>query len=276
MHKGEIQLLFKKNINSDTMNDLEQYFYKNEDRLIDKWSHYFDIYDQYFSKYRDKEVVILEIGVFQGGSLQMWKNYFGPKAKIYGIDINPTCKELEEENIEIFIGSQSDPAFLDKVKKQIPPIDILIDDGGHTMKQQIISFEQLFDHVKGTGLYLCEDTHTSYQIMYGGGHRRRGTFIEYSKNFIDYLNAHYSEQSSLVVSNFTWSVKAIHYYDSILIIEKEPREKPTRHTTGKATIANYTQEPSGFRMTKWKIKRALLKAINKVLRHFRMGSFIWK
>jgi len=144
------------------------------------------------------------------------------------------------------------------------------------MKQQIVSFEELFDHVKETGIYLCEDTHTSYQIMYGGGHRRRGTFIEYSKNFIDYLNAYFSEQSSLKVNNFTRSVKAVHYYDSIVVIEKESREKPTRHTTGNATISNYTQEPTGFKMTKWKIKRAILKAINKVLRFYRMGSFIWR
>ncbi len=258
------------------MNDLEKYFYKNDDRLIDKWSHYFDIYEQYFSKYRDKEIVILEIGVFQGGSLQMWKNYFGPKAKIYGIDINPNCKELEEENIEIFIGSQCDPAFLKKVKEQIPSIDILIDDGGHTMKQQIVSFEELFGHVKETGIYLCEDTHTSYQIMYGGGHRRRGTFIEYSKNFIDYLHAYFSEQSSLKVNSFTQSVKAVHYYDSMVIIEKEPREKPSRHTTGKTTIENYTKEPTGFKMMKWKIKRTALKTINGGLRFFRLGSFVWK
>lgn len=258
------------------MNDLQQYFQRNEDRLIDKWSHYFEIYDQYFSKYRDKEIVILEIGVFQGGSLQMWKNYFGPKAKIYGIDINPNCKELEEENVEIFIGSQCDRTFLKKMKQQIPPIDILIDDGGHTMQQQIITFEELFEHVKENGVYLCEDTHTSYQIMYGGGHHRRGTFIEYSKNFIDYLHAYFSEQSSLKVSNFTQGVKAVHYYDSIVIIEKEPREKPTRYTSGKASIANYTQEPSGFKMTKWKIKRSVLKAINGGLRFFRIESFMWR
>lgn len=258
------------------MNDLEQYFNNNEDALIDKWSHYFDIYHQYFSKYRNKEVVVLEIGIFQGGSLQMWKNYFGSKAKIYGIDINPNCKKFEEENIEIFIGSQSDRSFLRKIKEQIPPIDILIDDGGHTMRQQIVSFEELFDHVKETGIYLCEDTHTSYQIMYGGGHKRKGTFIEYSKNFIDYLNAHYSEQSSLKVNDFTRSVKAVHYYDSIVVIEKDPREKPVRKTSGKVSIPNYTQEPSGFKMTKWKIKKTVLKAINKVLRFFRLKSFIWK
>ena len=86
------------------MQPLELYFTENTGRLINKWQNYFDVYERYFAAFRDKEVVILEIGVFHGGSLQMWKSYFGDKAKIYGIDINPRCKELEEENIHIFIG----------------------------------------------------------------------------------------------------------------------------------------------------------------------------
>jgi cephalosporin hydroxylase len=98
--------------------DLEKYFRNNDKRLIQKWNHYFDIYEHHFSRFRNKEVVILEIGIFQGGSLQMWKDYFGPKAKIYGIDINPKCKDLEEENIKIFIGSQSDRKFLREVKEK--------------------------------------------------------------------------------------------------------------------------------------------------------------
>lgn len=117
----------------------------------------------------------------------MWKNYFGPKAKIYGIDVNPKCKELEEENIKIFIGSQADRKFMKEIKKLIPPVDILIDDGGHTMHQQIVSYEELFDHVKNNGVYLCEDVLTSYWLKYGGGNKRKGTFIEYSKNFIDFF-----------------------------------------------------------------------------------------
>ncbi len=258
------------------MNDLEKYFYNNNERLIDKWIHYFDVYDLYFNKYKNKEVVILEIGVFQGGSLQMWKNYFGSRAKIYGMDINPNCKEFEEENIEIFIGSQSDKSFLCKIKQQIPKIDILIDDGGHTMSQQIVTFEELFSHVKDDGIYLCEDTHTSYQLMYGGGHKRKGTFIEYSKNLIDYINAYFSEQSSLKVNNFTQSTKAIHFYDSMVIIEKSPKEKPKRLSTGKASITNYYQEPVGLKKTKWIIKKNVLKTINKGLRLFKLRSFIWR
>jgi hypothetical protein len=171
-------------------------------------------------------VVVLEIGVSQGGSLQMWKNYFGEKAKIFGIDIDPRCKALEEENIQILTGSQSDRKFLREVKQHIPPIDILVDDGGHMMIQQIVSFEELFPHIKDDGIYLCEDLHTSYWLNWGGGHKRRGTFIEYSKNFIDYLNAWHSRQRSLRVNDFTQSVDSITYYDGVIVIEKKRKEHP--------------------------------------------------
>ncbi len=251
------------------MNDLEKYFRQNTGRVISKWAHYFDIYDRHFSRFRNKEIVILEIGVYQGGSLQMWRNYFGDKAKIYGIDINPKCKELEEEGIEIFIGSQSDRKFLREVKKSIPPIDILIDDGGHTMKQQIISFEELFDNVKDNGIYLCEDLHTSYWLDFGGGYKRKGTFIEYSKNFIDYLNAYHSEQKSLQVNHFTQSVESIHYYDSVLVIEKKNREKPINERIGNFVFMDANLDVPASKLQK-KLPRFFKKNVNKLLRYFRL------
>lgn len=208
------------------MNDLAVYFKNNQGRLIHKWNHYFEIYDQHFKKFRGKKVIILEIGVSQGGSLQMWKNYFGPDAKIIGVDVNPLCKGFEESQIQIYIGSQSDRIFLRNLKDKIPRIDILIDDGGHTMKQQIITFEELFDHIKDDGLYLCEDLHTSYWTTYGGGYKRRGTFIEYSKNFIDYIHAWHSSQRTFKINVFTKTVHSIHYYDSVLVIQKRRIEKP--------------------------------------------------
>ncbi len=258
------------------MNDLEKYFRQNEKRLIHKWSHYFDIYERHFSRFRNKEIVVLEIGVAQGGSLQMWENYFGEKAKIYGIDIDPRCKEIEERNIKILIGSQSDRKFLQEVKMQIPPVDILIDDGGHKMFQQIISYEELFDHIKDDGVYLCEDILTSYKLTYGGGYKRHGTFVEYSKRFIDYLNAYHSEQRSLKVSNFTKSVDSIHYYDSIIVIEKRKREKPQDEETGNITFQlNVPQDGLPGRIYK-RIKKASLLLINKTLRFFKIRGFVWK
>lgn len=258
------------------MNDLERYFRQNDKRLIHKWIHYFDVYDRHFSKYRNKDVVILEIGISQGGSLQMWKDYFGDKAKIFGIDINPNCKKLEEENIKIFIGSQSDSIFLREVKKQIPPIDILIDDGGHTMVQQIVTFRELFSYVKEDGVYLCEDTHTSYWLKYGGGHKRKGTFIEYSKNFIDYLNAYHSNQRSLKVNEFTKSVFSVHYYDSIVVIEKRPMKKPYHEKTGTASFEPASTSKTPIVKMSDKLICFVLSRINKALRLFNLGGFIWK
>lgn len=253
------------------MNDLETYFNGNNNRVIDKWNHYFEVYDRHFSKYRGKEIVLVEIGTFHGGSLQMWKNYFGNKVKIYGIDINPNCKQLEEENIKILIGSQSDRAFLQKIKKEIPPIDILIDDGGHTMLQQIVSFEELFGYVKPDGVYLCEDLHTSYWMRYGGGFKRRGSFIEYSKNFIDQLNAYHSEQESLKVDSFTTSVNSLHYYDSMLVIEKKPVQKPTSRRTGSIEIDQVTGNPGG--LTRKKIKLKMNRFLSRFRLPFRNGDF---
>ena len=84
----------------------------------------------------------------------MWKEYFGPNAKITGVDINEHCKQLEEERIEIFIGDQEDRGFLKALAEKIPRIDILIDDGGHTMKQQINTFEVLFPCIDENGIFL--------------------------------------------------------------------------------------------------------------------------
>jgi hypothetical protein len=208
------------------MNFLESYFNENSKRLIHKWRHYFEIYDAHFARYRGKNPVVLEVGVSQGGSQQMWKSYFGEGSTIIGLDIDPECKKLEEPGIQIHIGSQSDRQCLRELKKKIPKVDILIDDGGHTMEQQIVTFEEMYDHIKDDGIYLCEDMHTSYWIAFGGGYRRRGTMIEYCKNFVDYINAWHSEQPALTVNGFTRSAHSVHFYDSIVVVQKRKMEKP--------------------------------------------------
>lgn len=217
------------------MNDLERYFYDNSGRVIHKWLHYFEIYDRHFSRFRNKPITIVEIGVFKGGSLQMWKEYFGPQAHIYGIDIDPACKAYEEDRIKVAIGSQEDRKFLQSFAASVPRIDVLIDDGGHTMQQQIVTFEELYPHVDANGVYLCEDLHTSYWSDYGGGHRKSGSFIEYSKALIDQLNAWHARADiglPLTVTPFTKSTHSLHFYDSILVAEKRPIEPPSHRMTG--------------------------------------------
>lgn len=223
------------------MNDLEKYFKENAGRVIHKYMHYFDAYDRHFSRYRGTDVCIVEFGVSHGGSLRMWKEYFGDKAKIYGVDINPNCKQLEEDQVEIMIGDQEDRTFLKSVAEAIPRIDILIDDGGHSMKQQINTFEELFPCIQDDGVYLCEDMHTSYWDEFGGGYKQSDTFVEYSKNFVDYINAWYSrEPKKLDVSDFTRSAKSLHYYDSILVIEKQPVKEPVAMKTGIEEVPSYS------------------------------------
>jgi cephalosporin hydroxylase len=215
-------------------NPLWKYFSHNEGRIIHKWHHYFDIYHNHFCRFRDLPITILEIGVYKGGSLQMWKNYFGPKAKIYGVDIDQRCKELEEDQIRIFIGDQSNRDFLKDLRDEIGTIDILIDDGGHTMIQQISTFDELYPAVSETGVYLIEDLHTSYWEDYGGGYKKQGSFIEYAKEFIDSMNAWHSRDPELTPSYLTKSATGIHFYDSVLVIEKYPNDiRPRATITGK-------------------------------------------
>lgn len=238
-------------------NPLEEYFYSNTKNVIHKWVHYFEIYHKHFQRFVGKECVILEIGVDQGGSLQMWKHYFGSEAMIYGIDINPICKQYEEENIHIIIGSQSNREFLKELKSEIPKIDILIDDGGHTMEQQITTFEELFDHISDDGIYLCEDTHTSYWKEYGGGYAKNDSFIEFSKTLIDKLNAWHIRNNEIAVSNLTLNVGSLHYYDSIFIIEKEKRNIPRHEKTGKNTHEVF-MSPEQFEMNIFHLKLKIL------------------
>lgn len=204
-------------------NDLWKYFVSNQHRLIHKWVDFFKVYERYFEKYRNTDVVICEVGVGGGGSLQMWKNYFGSKCTVIGIDNREICKQYEEERITVEIGSQSDPEFWAYIKKKYPKIDILIDDGGHTMEMQIVTFENMFGHIADGGVYLCEDTHTSYWDVYGGGYKKKDSYIEYTKNFIDDINAYYSTCDELQVSYNTRYIGGLHYYDSMVVIEKEKR-----------------------------------------------------
>jgi 23S rRNA U2552 (ribose-2'-O)-methylase RlmE/FtsJ len=218
-------------------NPLLRYFETNEDRLIHKWMHYFDVYHTYFDRFRGRDIVVVEIGVFHGGSLQMWRDYFGPRARIWGVDIDSRCKAFEGPRITIVLGDQGDRDFLRRLAETVGPVDILIDDGGHTMDQQIATFEELYSLVKVDGIYLVEDTHTSYwPEEYGGGYRTPGTFMEYAKGLVDKLNAWHSRTPDLVVDDFTSTTRAIHFYDSIVVFEKGGVTRPGHRMTGRPSF----------------------------------------
>ncbi|MDG3086928.1 class I SAM-dependent methyltransferase [Vibrio hannami] len=204
--------------------NLHKYFLNNSSLRIHKWLHYFDIYERHFNRFVNKSPVVLEIGVFGGGSLKMWKDYFGDGCKVIGIDINPECKQYESEGIEIYIGSQDDPNLIESILNKYPSIDVLIDDGSHMMTHMIRSFELLYSHISENGVYLVEDTHTCYWEEYEGGLKKQGSFMEFAKDRVDMLNAVHS-RNSLPVTEFTKTTDSISFYDSIVVFEKRRQGK---------------------------------------------------
>lgn len=247
------------------MESLREIYEHHNGRLLNKWDNYIEVYDSYFSKYRNKPITFLEIGIAHGGSLQMWRKYFGKQAQIIAVDVNPETKKFEEPNTKIYIGSQEDKKFLSQLKTLIPKVDILLDDGGHTMKQQITTFESLFDHVKDEGLYMCEDLHTSYWDVYGGGYKKKNSFIEYSKNFIDHLHGWHAlkDDKKKMHNSLTESIYGIHYFDSIMVIEKKKILPPQNTFKGEQQLEHhfldYGQKKPLIKIITRKIRSLFLK-----------------
>jgi len=188
-----------------TFNDSESLkcFFKSPLRSS-KYSNYFKVYDQLFSSYKNKKIVFLEIGVGNGGSLFMWRKFFGKKARIVGIDLNPDTKKLEKYGFEIYIGSQKDKQFLQEIKKKIGKIDIILDDGGHTYEQQIITVETLLDNIGDIGMIVIEDTHSSYLNGFGP---QKFSLIKYVKELIDKMNYRSCCLNQILSEKRIWSLE---------------------------------------------------------------------
>lgn len=199
------------------MNDLEIIYVKDDGRTIQKSSHFLNVYDNLFSGYRKAPVLLVEVGVGNGGSLKMWKEYFGSQARIIGIDI-ADCVVCEEEQILFIRGDQAEVFFLESLAPRVQDAHIIIDDGSHKCQDQILTFEKLFPELRRGGLYVCEDVHTSYRQAYGGGYRRKGTFIEYCKDMIDML--HCTELPEIPQNNLCNQIESITFYRSMAVIKK--------------------------------------------------------
>jgi 23S rRNA U2552 (ribose-2'-O)-methylase RlmE/FtsJ len=198
------------------MNDLENFFWNNSDRYLVKWSNYFKYYDRYFNKFRNKDVRILEIGVYKGGSLQMWKNYFGKDSLIVGMDIDSQCLNYVEDKVDIFIGNQADVNDLGELVSKYKKFDIIIDDGSHKTDHQISTFEYLYDYVNDGGVYLVEDTHTSY---WSDWITSDITFVDYAKKMVDDLTMYHVNDGKLL-TKYTQSLSGIYFHDSMIFFEK--------------------------------------------------------
>ena len=177
-----------------------------------KLSTYFNIYDQLLTKYRDKSIVFLEIGILDGGSLFMWRDFFGPQARIIGVDLNPEAKKWEKEGFEIFIGDQSSSEFWKNTLNAIGKLDIVLDDGGHTYEQQIMTTESVIPFINDGGVIIIEDCHTSYMKKFGF---KKLSFINYAKYLIDNINKRYKEFNNETSEKRVWSIQ---FFESIVAL----------------------------------------------------------
>lgn len=196
---------------------------------------YTQVYSQYFKNCKDHPIHFLEIGIYKGDSVKFWESYF-PNATLHFIDITDAHIQYHSQRSSYHFIDQSNKRALQKFAASQEPFDIILDDGGHTMIQQINSFVALFDSLKPGGLYIIEDLHTSYWTSYGGSGNNekagKGTAVGYLKDLIDHVNFPGAASSCADASKLPENIKAqmnalrehihaIHFYTSVCIIEKK-------------------------------------------------------
>ena len=196
--------------------------YKNLKHVSLKSDTYFQTYEEIFSKYVGKEITFVEVGVLHGGSLFMWREYFGKKARIIGIDLHPASIELVKYGFEIYIGSQSDIKFWKKFFSKIGKIDILLDDGGHGNVQQIVTLSEAIHNTNDDGTIVIEDTHTSYLKKFGNPSKY--SFMNYSKYLIDVINSRFLDIKVIKNNNFKNKIYSISFYESIVAIKIDSKK----------------------------------------------------
>lgn len=183
-----------------------------------KWTSYFNLYEEEFGRYQGTEVVLVEVGIFSGGSLKMWREYLGEKALIHGIDISPDVKAYEGLEAygtpRIFVGAQSDSFFWKTVKRNLPPVDIFIDDGSHLTNDQRTTFLNMWEHIAPEGRYWIEDVGSMNTVNPGTSH----FFARMSLN-----------------KTFMLNVKRITMYNGVIVVEKSKTPFET-HQWRKGTI----------------------------------------
>lgn len=198
---------------------LEQQFEENAGPLIHKWPHYFAIYETHLRRFQRQAPTLLEIGVSHGGSLRMWREYFGPGATIIGLDKDPRAATLDGLDGHVRVGDQGDDGFLRSVIDELGPFDIVIDDGSHRPSHQVSSLLALWDALVPGGVYIVEDLHTSYWPDYDGGPGQE-TFMDLVKQMVDDINAVHSRSEALQPSRWTREVTGMHVYDSVVVLDK--------------------------------------------------------
>ncbi len=240
------------NSSTDSYESLLDAFKKTK-FLCAKWEQFFPIYERYFSPFKKAcvPVELLELGVQNGGSLEMWRSYFPNNSHITGIDTQEKCRHIPfSDGITYLHGDATDANFLQSQLSE-KKFDIIIDDASHYPDDVITSFELLFPKLKMGGIYVIEDTHTSYWKNYGAGLQKATSHVEYFKNIADVVNFTWVREEDYTIwgdklsyyKQLRSEIAHIAFYDSVIVIEKfiKPihRNFNILKSQGKAILSDY-------------------------------------
>jgi hypothetical protein len=260
------------------MRSISDLFSDHSGKCSDKWESYLEVYEAELLSFRCREtpISLLEIGVQDGGSLEIWQKAMPPGSSIVGIDIDPRVSLLPyQAGVEVFVADASNPAVLTALL-QGKNFDIIIDDASHKSFDIITTFEKLFPALKYGGLYIIEDLACSYQPSFGGGLRRPGAAIEWLKCLVDILHVEswdgitLNEQDLHFRNHYSRLVQRVTFYESIAVVAKRlmPKLQPTRRVFTGATashsphiqlVANdFPLMPDQFRLTEAFARQVIL------------------
>ena len=176
------------NTDAETDNTLNPIFNKYDTDKKMSFHNYTRQYDKLLNDFRDKPIKYLEIGVCHGGSVKAFRETFVNAICILGLDINNDCKKYEniKNNIFVEIGDATNASFINNITEKYGSFDIILDDGSHTNRDVISSFELLFPLLNDNGLYIVEDT-----ICYKSYNHINPNYLnhlQYFFNYTQYLN----------------------------------------------------------------------------------------
>ncbi len=202
----------------------------------DKWGPHFytPVYHQLFSKFCDRPVRLLEIGVggfgirtLGGESLAMWADYF-PDGQITGID-NVEKRLNLNPRIKVFHGSQEDLVFLNRVCSERGPFDIVVDDGSHFPKHMLISFNAIFPFMADGGIYVIEDMQTAFWPDFGGSVLHGGDVLKFARTVIECLNHAEIEtvEQRRSFPAYAKKIRSFRAFHNLLVIEKGDNGEPS-------------------------------------------------
>lgn len=190
---------------------------------------YMEAYRRFFSPYRNKRITLLEIGVggyesaSGGRSLRLWEAYFR-RATIIGIDVHDKSR-LSRGRVHVYECSQIDGEGLREIVRRHGAVDLVVDDGSHLNQHQKESFEILFPLMSDRGVYVVEDTQTSYWPAYGGGSVGSAGYANsamcFFKSLVDDLNhAEYLPAACAGAGPLKNSIRGIYFEHNLIFVLK--------------------------------------------------------